>query len=167
MRVTVSHRFRCGTETFWRKIFFDRAYNETLFLQYLGFPKYEIASLVETPERIDRVVKVTPPQKAPEIIRKLIKGTLSYEEVGAWTAAEGLYRFRTVPSAMADRIKIAGTIRGEDLPDGAMNRIVDVDLDVRVLLVGGAVERFLAGEIRSSYDKSAAFTSRWIEEKQI
>lgn len=167
MRVVVTHRFDCSPETFWRRIFFDPAYNEALFVGYLGFPSYKTNSLRETPDRVERVVRMTPPQNAPEFVRKIVKGTLSYEENGAWTAADGIYRFRTVPSMMPDKISIAGSIRAEPAGPGGMNRIVEVDIGVRVMIVGGAVERFLAGEIESSYSRAAEFTSKWIQEKGL
>ena len=167
MKVPVSHTLDCTAETFWKKVFFDRAYNEALFLGEMKFPAYEIVSLKETPERVERTVRVTPPQKGPDIIRKFVKGTMSYEEVGTWTASDGRYRFQTITSTMSDKIKIGGTIRVEPSGAGKIVRHADMEIEVNVMLVGGSIEKFLAGEIRSNYDVGAAFTNRWIAEKGL
>jgi len=167
MKVTVRHTFNCTPETFWKKIFFDRSYNEAMFLGEMKFPSYELAEQKESPERVERKVRVTPPQKAPEIIRKLIKGTLSYEEVGTWTAQDGLYRFKTITSILTDKISITGVIRAEPAGEGKMVRRAEMEISVNVMLVGGTVEKFLAAELQSNYDVAAVFTNRWIAEHPL
>ena len=167
MKVPVSHTLDCTVETFWKRIFFDRAYNEALFLGEMKFPAYELVELKESPERIDRKVRVTPPQKGPDIVRKLVKGTMAYEEIGAWTASDGVYRFKTITSVMAEKIKIGGVIRVEPSGDKKIVRHADMEIEVKVMLVGGSIEKFLAEEIKSNYDVGAAFTNRWIAEKGL
>ncbi|MBI5488069.1 MAG: DUF2505 domain-containing protein [Deltaproteobacteria bacterium] len=167
MKVTVSHTLDCTAETFWKRIFFDREYNHALFVGEMKFPAYEVLELRETPERVDRKVRVTPPQKGPDIVRKFIKGTMSYDEIGAWTASDGAYRFRTITSTMTDKIKISGTVRVEPAAGGKIVRHADMEVVVDVMLVGGSIEKFLAGEIRSNYDVGAAFTNRWIAERKL
>jgi hypothetical protein len=166
MKVSVSHTLDCTPETYWKKVFFDREYNETLFLKDMQFPAYAILEQQELPDRIERRVKVTPPQKAPELIRKLVSGTISYEEVGTWTAADRIYRFNTLTSIMPDKIKVVGTIRAE--PSGAdkMVRRSEMDVTVNILLVGGKVEKFLAEELQANWDASAEFTNRWLAERK-
>jgi len=167
MKLTVSHPLHCTPETFWKRIFFDRVYNEALFRQEMKFPEYSIVEQKEAADRVERKVRVTPPQKAPEIVRKLVKGTMSYDEIGTWTAQDGIYRFKTLTSMMAEKIKIGGTIRAEPAGEGKMVRRVDMDIEVNVMLVGGAIEKFLAGEIQSNYDVSFSFTNRWIAEHKL
>jgi len=167
MKVTVSHTFNCTPETFWKKIFFDRTYNEALFRQEMKFPEYDVVEQKETPDRVERKVRVTPPQKAPEIVRKLIRGTMSYDEVGTYTAQDGTYRFRTLTSLMTEKIKIGGTIRAEPAGEGKMVRRADMEVEVNVMLVGGSIEKFLAAEIQSNYDVAATFTNRWIAEHKL
>jgi hypothetical protein len=167
MKVTVNHTLDCSPETFWKKIFFDKAYNEALFLGEMKFPAYETLELKESPDRVERKLRVTPPQKGPDVVRKLIKGTMSYEEVGTWTAHDGAYRFRTITSTMTDRINISGVIRAEPAPGGKTVRRADMELVVNVMLVGGTIEKFLAAEVQANYDVAAAFTNRWIAERKL
>lgn len=166
MKVSVRHTLDCTPETYWKKLFFDRDYNETMFLKDMQFPSYEILELKETPERIERRVRVTPPQKAPELIRKLISGTISYEELGTWTAADGVYRFNTVTSMMTDKIKITGTIRAEPSGPDKMVRHAEMDVNVNIMLVGGKVEKFLADELVANWNASALFSNRWLAERK-
>lgn len=166
MKVSVRHTLDCTPETYWKKLFFDRDYNETMFLKDMQFPSYEILELKETPERIERRVRVTPPQKAPELIRKLISGTISYEELGTWTASDGVYRFNTITSMMTDKIKITGTIRAEPSGPDKMVRHAEMDVNVSIMLVGGKVERFLADELVANWNASALFSNRWLAERK-
>jgi hypothetical protein len=167
MKVTIPHTLDCTPETFWRRIFFDREYNEKLFKGELRFPAYDLVRLDEQPDRVERHVKVTPPQSAPEVVRKLVKGTFSYEELGTWTAAEGVYRFRTVSSVMTEKVRIDGIIRAAPSGAGKMVRTAEIDVVVSVLLVGGMVEKFLADQMRASYDCAAVFTNKWIAERKL
>jgi hypothetical protein len=164
MKVVMSHPFDCTPDTFWRRIFFDDEYNRALFVGELGFPAWEVRKLERTDARVDRTVFITPQQKGPEVLRKVISGTLSYEEIGTWTASDGVYRFRTVPNSMAEKTRIEGTIRAKPVGADRMERQLELDVEVKVMLVGGTIEKFLAGEIRSNYDHGAAFTRRWIAE---
>jgi len=167
MKVSVRHTLDCTPETYWKKVFFDRGYNEALFLRDMRFPSYEVLELREGPDRVERRVRATPPQKAPELIRKLVSGTISYEEVGTWTAADGVYRFHTIPSMMADKIRVAGSIRAEPSGPDKMIRVAEVDVHVDLLLVGGKVEKFLAEEIVASWNASERFTNRWLAEQKL
>lgn len=164
MKVSVRHTLDCTPETYWTRVFFDRDYNETMFLKDMQFPAYEIVELKPGPDRVERRVKVTPPQKAPELIRKLVSGTISYEEVGTWTKADGIYRFNTLTSIMPDKIKVVGTIRAEPSGPDKMVRCSEMDVTVNILLVGGKVEKFLADELQANWNASAGFTNRWLAE---
>lgn len=167
MKLSVRHTFDCTPETYWKKVFFDRGYNEALYLHELRFLSYEILELRELPDRVERRVRVTPPQKAPELIRKLLSGTVSYEEVGTWTAADATYRFHTIPSVMADKIQITGSVRAEASEPGKMVRVVDMDVRVNILLVGSKIEKFLAEEIVTGWNASERFTNRWLAERKL
>jgi hypothetical protein len=168
MHVTVSHNFSCTSEVFWRKVFFDPAYNDSLFKGHLGFPEYRVVATDEKPDRITRHVHVMPPQRAPEILRKMTSGSVTYEEHGTWTVSDGIYRFQTIPSFKPDKITIEGVMRTEPLDGGKrIRRVVDMDFTVRIMLVGGTVEKFLADEVRRSYDRSAGYTETWIAQKGL
>ncbi|MBN1769757.1 MAG: DUF2505 domain-containing protein [Deltaproteobacteria bacterium] len=166
MKVSVRHTLDCSPETYWKKVFFDREYNQTLFLRDMKFPTWEVLEQKEGADRVERRVRVTPPQQAPELIKKLISGTISYEEVGTWTAADAVYRFDTITSVMTDKIKIAGTIRAEPSGPDQMVRRVEMDVSVNILLVGGKVEKFLAEQLQSNWDASAQFTNRWLADRK-
>lgn len=164
MKVVMSHPFDCTPDTFWQRIFFDDEYNRALFLTELGFSTWEVRRQERTETRIDRTVFITPPQKGPDVLRKFISGPLSYEEIGAWTAADATYRFRSVPTSMAEKTRIEGIIRAKPVGNNRMERELELDVEVKVMLVGGTIEKFLAGEIRANYEQGAAFTRRWITE---
>lgn len=55
----IAHDLDCSEDTFW-KLFFDKEYNEELFLRVLGFEGWKIVSQDETESRIVRVVDAIP-----------------------------------------------------------------------------------------------------------
>ena len=44
-KFTVTHEINCNAETFW-EVFFDKAFNEQLFLRELGFPEFTVISQI-------------------------------------------------------------------------------------------------------------------------
>ena len=67
-KFTVTHEIHCNVETFW-KLFFDKAFNEKLYLEGLGFPAYKTLEQNETETRITRRVEpcgVFPPPRAAQ-----------------------------------------------------------------------------------------------------
>jgi hypothetical protein len=167
MKVTISHDFAIDPDTFWSKIFFDTDFNRALYIDHLGFPEWQVVEERDAGTEIVRRVRVTPKQDAPAVIKKLAGNSFSYTEEGRYDKAAKRYRFRVVPSAMADKFRTEGELRAEPLGEKQMRRVVEMTIDVKIALVGGTVESFVQKQTQESYAQAAAFTNRWIKDKGL
>jgi hypothetical protein len=164
--VHLDHEYHCGVDAFWDKVFFDDEYNRRLYAEALRFPKYEKLSQEDRGTTIFRRVRATPPQEAPAAIQSLMGGAFYYEEEATFDKATKVLRFKTIPSKLAEKIKIDGTMR--TTPSGArLRRIVDVRIEVKIFGVGGMVEGFVAKTVKESFDRGARFTNDFLREKGL
>ena len=166
MKFTCANIFNTDTETYWTRIFFDPAYNSALYLEALGFKGFEILELTGEPggDRMRRM-KTEPKTQAPAVVEKLIGGSITYSEVGHFDAKTGKWTYVITTSKLSDKIKISGTLWVEPRGDKKIERFCEIDIEVKVFGVGGAIEKFVADTTRESYEKTGRFTNAWIAKK--
>jgi hypothetical protein len=155
--VRVENVIECSAEEFW-KLFVDRAYNEALFRDGLGFEHFEILEMTAT----RRVVRCTPKAAVPGPLRKLLGGSLSYEERGQMDPSGSLWRWEVIPNALPGKITNTGAVRTEDLGDGRCKRIDEMKVEARVFAVGGLIESSTESQVTDAWKQTAAFTNEWI-----
>jgi len=164
--VHMDHEFRCDEATFWDQVFFDDAYNEELYKVALRFPKFEKLSLEDKGTTIVRRVKASPPQDAPGPIKSLVGGEFWYTEEATFDKATKRLRFKTIPSKMAEKMTIEGTIRTQASGD-KIRRIADVTVSVKIFGLGGTVEGFIVKGLKESFERGAKFTNEWLVKKGL
>ena len=163
MKFTVNHVFSCDVPTYWEKIFFEPEYNRRLYLEALGFKKFEVLELRGNPgEDRFRKLRMAPKSDAPAVVQKLIGADIEYTEEGRWDAKSGIWTFAISTSKLTDSIKISGRFWVEKRGEKATERFCETDLKVSIFGVGGAVEKFIESTTRESYEKTFAFTQKWI-----
>lgn len=168
MRYTIRHTFNTDADTFWGKIFFDPAYNETLFLTHLGFAQYKLLELDEQPDgSVKRRVECSPKVEIPAAVKKVIGDSASYVETGRFDPKTRRFSVEVQPRVAADRIQTHVTMWVEPRGDKKIERFVEVDSTVKVFGVGGMIEKLIEQQTRASYDAAAAFTNKWIAEKGL
>ena len=165
--VHVDHEIRCDADTFWDKIFFDDEYNVALYTKALHFVKYEKVKQEDRGTSIFRLVRGTPPQEAPAAIQSLLGGGFYYDEEATYDKGTKRLRFKTIPSKLAEKIKIEGTMHTVAAGDKRIRRVADIQIAVKIFGVGGMVESFVSKMVRDSFDRGARFTNDWIEKKQL
>ncbi|MSP93244.1 MAG: DUF2505 domain-containing protein [Myxococcales bacterium] len=112
--------------------------------------------------RLRRAVKVSPERQVPAPVAKLLGGArIEYTEHVDYTFGSGRGTWRTVSSLLTDKVKSAGTIQFTER-GGQTERVVEGDVDVKIMLVGGTVERFVVDDVLASYERAAEFTRNWI-----
>jgi hypothetical protein len=62
-------------------------------------------------------------------------------------------------------VKIKGTMRCEPLGDKRVTRVTEIDVDVKIFMIGGMVEDRIVSDMKDSYKKAAEFTSAYVKEK--
>jgi hypothetical protein len=161
---TLSHEIHCDEETFW-KAFFDKDFNASLYKDGLGFPEYTLLDLKETADEIVRRAKVTPKMDAPAPVAKVLGSSFSYIEEGTFDRAAKVYRWKSIPSQMADKVKTDGEVRAEPAGDGKVRRISSFRYEAKIFAIGGLVESSLEKSLRSGWDKSAVYMNEWLKKR--
>lgn len=157
------HEINCDEETFW-KVFFDKDFNQHLFLEALQFPKYEILEQKESEQEIFRKVSAQPKMDAPAAVQKLLGPSFGYIEEGRLDRSSKIWRWHIIPSAMANKIKQEGTMRIEKSGEGRVRRITDLIIEVKVFGIGGMIEKTASKTLQDGWDKSVGVMNQWIAE---
>jgi hypothetical protein len=165
IRVEVSHDFDTTADRFW-DLFFADDFNAAMWPALeLDREVLEFERIGEGPtERIRRVQRITTRADVPKAIRKLVDGAVGYTAYNDFTRSESRMKVRTVPNALSDKIGNDGAFFVTPLGEGRCRRSYEGTIDVRIPLVGRAVEQQIAKAVQSSYDKAAAFTRDWLRD---
>ena len=163
-KFTISHEIPCNAETFW-KTFFDKEFNETLFLKELGFPEFKIVEARDTEKEIFRRVSGQPKMNLPGPIAKLLGPGFKYTEDGTFDKATKTWRWKMTPSSLADKIRNEGTMRIEPAGDNKVKRITEMVMEAKIFGLGGLLESSAEKSMRDGWDKSAVFMNKWLKEK--
>lgn len=178
-RISFAHILPCDAATFWAAHLSDD-WNAHLFgPEGLGFASYTPMAHVEGPERTVRRQRCLPrPESVPPHLRRWVGDGLGYVEDGTWDALHGaapngtggfpVYAFRTTLDAMPNRARIEGAIWCQERAGQPFAvRVADIIVDVRVPLVGAAIERQLAADITRSYEAMPAILGRYLQRQPV
>jgi hypothetical protein len=162
-KFTVTHEIPCNAETFW-KLFFDKEFNEEMFLKALGFPEYKILEQREDDREIFRKISGQPKMNAPAAVSKILGSGFRYTEDGTWDKGTKVWRWKMTPSTLADKMRNEGTMRIEEVGTDKVRRVADLIVEAKIFGVGGILEGFAEKELRSGWDHSAAFFKKWLSD---
>lgn len=164
----IEHTLNCNEETFWEKIFLDKAFNERLYKQVLRFPEFNEVKREDTGSEIRRTVAVTPDVgELPGPIRKVAGDNMSYSEEGVFDKQSRRYRMQVKPSTLADKLSIKGELWTEPAGPGKIKRIFKADVTCKIFGVGGMIEKRIISEMEKSYDTAARFTNQYVAENSL
>ncbi len=165
-KFTLRNIFETDEETFWNKIFFDREYNQRLYMDGLKFKSFELLELTGEPGGVrTRKAHTEPRTEAPAVVTKLIGGSIAYTEEGRFDPATKKWVYSITTSKMSDKLSIRGTFWVEPRGEKKIERICEIEVEVKIFGVGGAIESFIEKTTRESYDVAARFTNEFIKEK--
>ncbi len=164
----IEHVFNCTEETYWGKLFFAPEYNERMFKEALGFPKFQVTKLVETDAEISRRFDVVPALgPLPGPIKKLVGDNLGYHEDGVFDRKTRRYTLRITPSVLSSKIEITGVLFVEPSSPGKIKRILDARVHASIFGLGGLIEKTVLRDVTTNYDKAAVFTNAFLAEKGL
>lgn len=165
MKSTFRNTYDIGADAFWRDVFFDHAYLESM---YKALGCVSVAFLEDSgdaaPARTRRLT-FTQPIDAPGPIRKLFGETTTMEERGRFDPNAGRWQFTMIPDRMPDKVRISGETWIEPVGDGKVERVDAMDLSVSIFGVGSLVEKFMASATAESLAKQAAFTREYLRSR--
>ena len=166
-KTTIRHELPIDEDTYWTKLFHDEGYTRRLYVEALGFRKYEpIRKEKEADGDVVRRYAMEPPTELPGVIRK-IAGDPSYVEEGRWSAKDRVYRFTITPKAMPEKVRINGTLRIEKRGEKKIERVIELEIEAKMFGVGGVLESFIEKTNRENWDKNAVFSRKYIAENGL
>lgn len=117
---------------------------------------------VETDGTRFKRVRCRPNRTLPGFLAPLVGPEgLVYFQVTRADAAAGLIRWSVEAPAMGERLEVGGTTRIEPHAEGC-RRTIEGQVTVKVRLLGGQIERFVADEVQKSYDRTARAMAAFI-----
>jgi hypothetical protein len=160
-KFTITHEINCNVEKFW-KVFFDKDFNEKLYREALGFPKYEVLKHEETATQITHKVHGQPKMNMPGPVAKLLGANFVYTEEGTFDKATSIWRWKMTPSALADKMRNEGSMRIEPIGDTKVRRIAEVIIEAKIFGVGGLIESTAEKQLREGWEESAKFLNKYL-----
>ena len=162
----MQHVIECDPEGYWSRCVLDRDHNYHLFLEELKFARYTPIAMqargpVDEPGRIvERLILVEP--NAPPGTPDVIKGALSYEEVGILDRGRATYSFSTRNVTWPEAVDVTGAMHVVSSGAGRSLRTTTIRVHVKLFWLQW-VEGALETELRRSFDKSASFANAWLQ----
>lgn len=168
MRFTIKHIFETDVDTFWNKVFFDEAYNRALCVDHLKFRLFNTLDLKrESNGVITRRTENGPPAEVPKMVAKVLGDTVNYVEEGRFDPTSKKWSFSIIPAMAANKIQSVGELWVEPRGDKRIERIIQIDLQVKIFGIGSMVEQLIEKQSREMYGKAADYTNKWIREKGL
>ena len=111
-------------------------------------------------------IRFTPEQELPSAVASLIGSKkLVYEQENKYDPGNGVLQWEVVPSFLPGKLQARGTVRVEDLGDGRCAQIIDGDIAVKVMLIGGQIEKAVVAEVEKSWERTAETGREWLRRR--
>ncbi len=161
---TMRHPMACDADAYWRCVF-DEEYNTRLYLERLHFRECTLLEQHDEGDHIRRRMRLNPPPaNLPGPVAKVI-GDLSWVEEGTFDKKAKRYAFVITPASKPDKTRISGEIWCEPRGPNAVDRCARLEVEVKIMLVGGIIEGRVFDDTRRSYEEAARFTGQYVKEK--
>ncbi|AUX22236.1 hypothetical protein SOCEGT47_027370 [Sorangium cellulosum] len=160
-KFTITNEINCNLDTFW-KLFLDKAFNEKLYKERLGFPEYTIVEQVETETEIIRRAAGQPKMDLPGPVAKVLGSGFRYTEEGRLNKATRVWTFKLTPSTLADKLRNEGTVRAEAIGENKVRRTTEITIEAKIFGIGGLVESTAEKQFRQGWEESAVYMNKWI-----
>ncbi len=160
---TLIHDFDLTPARFWQ-LFFDPGFTREMLLDGLGFGVCDIDPVIEAGGKRSRIMRVQPKLDLPAAVAKLLGPKLGYTEHGRQDVATGEWSYEISMSVLTERIRIGGRMTVEALGAERCRRTSHLWNEVRILGVGGLVEKAAERNMRDGWEKAATWMRGWIRQ---
>ena len=152
MRCLIRDRFPIADpKTFWSRVFFEPKIQERIYTDGLGCTSAEVVEQTgDLDSGIARRFVFAQPVEAPAPVKKIFGADQVLRERGRFDPTDGRYRFTMTTAVMADRLSIRGTTWVEAV-GGEIERCCELDCEMRMMGVGGLVERYIVRSNTENY----------------
>jgi hypothetical protein len=164
VKLAVRHRFDCSVDQFWT-MYWDPEFDQRM--QREAGVTREILEERREGRIVVRRVRLTPQRELPGPVATVL-GTkkLIYEQENRWDEDKRVLHWRVIPSVLPGKLDAAGTMTVWPSGSGC-EQVVDGNIEVRVMLIGGRIEQGVVDEVAKSYERTAASCRKWLEEKGV
>jgi len=163
--LTLHHEIHCSLERFW-ELFFDPAFTREMIVDGLGFASCDVDPVVADGPWQKRTMRVVPKIDVPAAVAKLLGPKLGYTEHGKLDTRTREWSYEIVLSVLSDRIRMGGKVRVDAAGANRCMRHSDLWVDVRILGLGGLVERAAEKNMRDGWDRSAAWMNKVLDVRE-
>lgn len=161
MHFTLEHSFGAPVEVVTEAVN-DDAYQAMLEdLPNLG--ERRVTEFTEAPDgSIHRVVRYKLGAQLPAPVVAVLGETATWDEIGDFDSSARTWTFEIKPHVLAGRLRCHGTYSFVRDGDQRSKRLVDVDLEVKVPLVGVRAEREIKKGLVETMDAEARLLSDYL-----
>lgn len=164
-RLTLIQDFSVEPDEHWR-LFLDDEVERRMYLEGFRFPKYELLERRETDDEIVRKIRVVPRLDVPGAVAKLLGDSFGYTETHHFDKKTKVFRAKTTPSVLADRLFSESTVRVDAAGPGKCRRTVEVTVEAKIFGVGGLIETALEKNLRNGWVDSAGYLAAEAQKKR-
>lgn len=165
MNFTIEHTFKnISVADYELRVFMDERFNEAI-KGVAGLRSRELQERKEEGGKVYRRIRMQPEREFPAVMKKLLNGDLITTEESWFDAARHVVEWTSKLSVLADKVKLSGRVEFTEVPGGVRRKLTG-SIDVSIFGVGKVVEKAVVDDLTSTYEKIAAFTQRWIDEKK-
>lgn len=124
-----------------------------------------VVKLERDDEKLHRILRIGPDRELPGPVKKVLRTErLEYEERLQYRWGSYEAQWETIPSVMASKVDARGRILFQDAKDGVL-RVSEGEINVKLLGVGGMIEKLVVADVEKSFKDAADFTQKWIDER--
>ena len=160
MKLYVRNQFDCTPGKFW-EMYWDDAFDAMLRKE--SAVEREVLEERTEGDVLIRRVRFTPDRELPGAVATLLGAKkLVYEQENRWDKSSGTMYWKVIPTILPGKLEAKGTFKVLPTPGGC-EQVVDGDIQVKVMFVGGQIEKAVVAEVEKSYEKTAAACREWLK----
>ena len=162
MRFRCSSKYEMTVDTFWNDIFFDDDFNQYLYHESLGFPRFEVVEFERFEDgMIKRLIKAYPRIDVPRPLQRVLGNNIHYYERGEYDPRTRHWKCSIEIPRLSSKLKITSDMWLVDDARGGSVRHVDFDVQIRLLGMGRILGRFTRMSLEETYGEAARHTNEW------
>ncbi len=158
----IEHEFRAPSMARFWESYFDPAHRARLDAA-TGLASREVLEREDRGDTLLIVQRVKPQRELPAFVRTVTRGTLEYIERQLFTRSDDRVDIEIQPQMFTARSHLAMVYQVRELAPGRLLRTCDGEIDIRVPLIGGRIERGVRDDLMRSYDKGVPLTQEWLD----
>lgn len=159
MKIHVRHAYPCSPARFW-EMYWDEGFDAEL--QAGATVDREVVSETRDGGKLVRRLRFVPHQELPSAVAAVVGSPkLTYEQLNTFDEAAGRMTWEVLPSFLPGKFSASGTLTVVPKGSGCEMQ-VDGEINVRVMFIGGQVEKQVVSQIEDGYKRMLDLGQKWL-----